>query len=282
MALFIASLNSGSNGNCYYVGNSSEAVLIDAGLSCRETERRMRQIGLEMESVKAIFISHEHADHISGLPALSKKWRLPVYITPATHGRCRLPLLPELTVAFKPDVPVMVGGLQVMPFVKYHDGCDPHSFTVAGNGVRVGVFTDLGRPCSNLLRHFRQCNAAILEANYDEVMLEQGRYPQHLKNRIRGGHGHLSNREALEVFTNHRPAHMSHLLLGHLSKENNHPDLVASLFRPHAGMTEIVVASRYGASALYAVHAGPAAPAQEGLSFRPPTPAAAAGQLALF
>ena len=103
-------------------------------------------------------------------------------------------LLPELTVSFRPHEPVQVGGLSVMPFPKYHDGCDPHSFTISGNGVHIGVFTDIGKPCRHLLQHFKQCNAAFLEANYDEVMLDQGRYPQHLKNRIRGGHGHLALR----------------------------------------------------------------------------------------
>jgi phosphoribosyl 1,2-cyclic phosphodiesterase len=279
MALLIASLNSGSNGNCYYIGNETEAVFIDAGLSCRETERRMKLLNLEMKKVKAIFISHEHADHISGLPALSKKWRLPVYITQATHRRSGLPLLPELAVSFRPHEAVQVGGLRVMPFPKYHDGCDPHSFTVSGNGVQVGVFTDIGKPCKHLLQHFRHCNAAFLEANYDEVMLEQGRYPQHLKNRIRGGHGHLSNRQALEIFTGHRPAHMSHLLLAHLSKENNHPELVEAMFKQHAGSTEITVASRYCASAVYTV--GTAAQAA-GVQYRPPTPVREAGQLALF
>jgi phosphoribosyl 1,2-cyclic phosphodiesterase len=279
MALQIASLNSGSNGNCYYVGNEQEAVFIDAGLSCRETERRMRTLGLEMEKVRAIFISHEHADHITGMAGLSKKWRLPVYITPATQQRSRLPLLPELALPFRANEPVQIGGLRILPFPKYHDGCDPHSFTVSGYGVQVGVFTDIGKPCPNLLRHFKDCHAAFLEANYDEVMLEQGRYPQHLKNRIRNGHGHLSNRQALEVFMANRPAYMSHLLLAHLSKENNHPQLVESLFKQHAGNTEVIVASRYCASAVYTVRA--AAHAVEGLQYRPPSPAAA-GQLALF
>ncbi len=256
MALQIASLNSGSNGNCYYVGNDAEAVFIDAGLSCRETERRMKCLGLDMRRVKAIFISHEHADHISGLPSLSRKWELPVFITPATHSRSRLPLVPHLVASFTPGVPVSVGRLTVMPFTKHHDGCDPHSFTISGGGACVGVLTDIGRVCREVARHFSQCDAAFLEANYDEVMLEQGRYPQHLKARIRGGKGHLSNREALELFKAHRPAGMSYLLLAHLSKENNHPQLALDYFRPHAGTTEVVVASRYKESAVYTVYPG--------------------------
>ena len=240
----------------------------------------MRTLGLEMEKVKAIFISHEHADHIFGLPSLSKKWRLPVYITGATHSRSRLLLLPELTLSFRPNEAVEVGGLRIMPFPKYHDGCDPHSFTVSGNGVQIGVFTDIGKPCKNLVEHFKDCHAAFLEANYDEVMLEQGRYPLHLKNRIRNGHGHLSNRQALEVFMAHKPAYMSHLLLAHLSKENNHPALVESLFKQHAGSTEVIVASRYVASAVYTIL--PSAFIAERLPQQPSKPAVQEGQLALF
>jgi phosphoribosyl 1,2-cyclic phosphodiesterase len=256
MALQIASLNSGSNGNCYYIGNDTEAVFIDAGLSCRETERRMRKLGLDMRKVKAIFISHEHADHISGMTTLSRKWELPVFITPATHTGTRLPLQPHLTVTFRPNVAVQIGQLTVMPFTKHHDGCDPHSFTITGNGVRVGVLTDIGRVCQEVKHHFSQCDAAFLEANYDEVMLDQGRYPWHLKNRIRGGKGHLSNREALELFRQYRPQGMRLLLLAHLSKENNHPKLALDYFAPHAGATEVVVASRYEPSEVYTVYPG--------------------------
>jgi phosphoribosyl 1,2-cyclic phosphodiesterase len=274
MALQIASLNSGSNGNCYYIGNDTEAVFIDAGLCCRETERRMRKLGLDMRKVKAIFISHEHADHISGMTTLSRKWELPVFITPATHTSTRLPLQPHLTVAFRPNEPVQIGKLTITPFTKHHDGCDPHSFTIRGHGVCIGVLTDIGRVCKEVMHHFSQCDAAFLEANYDEVMLEQGRYPYHLKNRIRGGKGHLSNREALELFRQHRQQSMRLLLLAHLSKENNHPKLALEYFTAHAGTTEVVVASRYEASEVYTVY-------PENIPI-PDRPAAIHHQLALF
>jgi phosphoribosyl 1,2-cyclic phosphodiesterase len=250
MSLFIASLNSGSNGNCYYIGNSQEAILVDAGISCRETERRMKRLGLSMQQVKAIFVSHEHSDHIRGIPVLAHKYNLPVYITDATRHHGGLPLQ-QNNIAFRAYEPVSVGGLTVTAFPKFHDAADPHSFVVTGNQTRIGVFTDIGKPCAHVINHFQQCHAAFLEANYDEAMLEQGSYPRHLKNRIRSGHGHLSNSQALELFIKYRPSFMSHLLLSHLSQDNNSPTLVHQLFTQHANRTEVIVASRFEESAVY-------------------------------
>ncbi len=252
--LYIASINSGSNGNCYYVGNDNEAVLVDAGLSCRETERRMARIGLSMKHVKALFISHEHTDHIRGVQTIANKHRVPVYITPATLQHSRIKIANDLIMPFSPYEPVQIGGLSVSAFPKQHDAIDPFSFIIRGNGVNVGVFTDIGTICEHLTDGFKECHAAFLEANYDEIMLEEGNYPIHLKRRIRGGKGHLSNREALELFMAHRPEYMSHLLLSHLSKNNNRPELVSELFSPYAGEMNIVVASRYNESEVYRVH----------------------------
>jgi len=253
MALYITSLNSGSNGNCYYVGNDKEAVLIDAGISCRETEKRMKSLGLSMKTVKAIFISHEHSDHIKGLTTLANKYSLPVYITVAT-ANSGTRLIKHLSKPFIANEPVLVGELLVTAFTKQHDAVDPHSFIINYKGTTVGVFTDIGKACKQVTHYFKQCHAAFLETNYDETMLETGRYPIHLKNRIRGGHGHLSNIQALELFMKHRPPFMTHLLLSHLSKENNEPRLVEELFGKHAKETAIIIASRYEATAVYSIN----------------------------
>ena len=244
MALFISSLNSGSNGNCYYIGNEAEAILIDAGISCRETEKRMKRSGLSMDNVKAVFISHEHGDHISGLPVLSKKYKLPVYITAATERFGNLKLEKKLVKRFKADEPVTIGNLSITAFQKEHDAGDPHSFVVSSSSVKVGIITDVGIACIKVIYHFKQCHAAFLESNYDEDMLMNGSYPYHLKKRISDGKGHLSNHQALELFKKHRPPFMSHLILAHLSKNNNKPELVDELFRKHASGINIVVASR--------------------------------------
>jgi phosphoribosyl 1,2-cyclic phosphodiesterase len=253
MTLYVASLNSGSNGNCYYIGNNRESVLIDAGIPCRETERRMRRLGLSLSTVKAIFISHEHDDHIRGLEVLSRRYQLPVYISENTHRQLPLALEPKLVMRLDPREPVTTGDLTVTPFPKTHDASDPCSFVVSSPTVRIGIFTDLGVVCEQLIHHFRQCHAAFLETNYDEHLLDKGRYPHFLKNRIRGGFGHLSNRQALDLFIRHRPAYMSHLFLSHLSRDNNRPELVQALFEKEAQGTRIVIASRDQETELYAI-----------------------------
>jgi phosphoribosyl 1,2-cyclic phosphodiesterase len=258
MSLFIASLNSGSNGNCYYIGNEREAILVDVGISCRETEKRMKRLDLSMQKVKAIFVSHEHSDHISGIAVLSKKYDLPVYITPGTLQNCSLRLDEHMVLSFMAYEAVQIGELSILAFPKFHDAAHPHSFIVECRGVKVGVLTDIGAACEHVTNNFVQCHAAFLEANYDEEMLDKGRYPYYLKKRIRGGHGHLSNSQALEIFINHRPACMSHLLLSHLSKDNNNPELVHELFSQHANGTEIIVASRYEETQVYFINGLPA------------------------
>ncbi len=258
MSLQIASLNSGSNGNCYYIGNSNDAVLVDIGLSLRETEIRMKHLNLSVEKIRAIFISHEHTDHIKGLSTFANKYKIPIYITPET-AKGGPKLIRHLSNSFEANQPIYIGRttnnsaddcLAVTPFIKEHDAADPHSFIISYQGIHVGVITDIGISCNNVTHYFQQCHAAFLESNYDEVLLKNGRYSQPLKERISNGKGHISNRQALDLFKNYRPNNMSHLLLAHLSKENNSPELALQTFLPHAKQTAILVASRYEPSPL--------------------------------
>ncbi len=260
MSLFITSLNSGSNGNCYYIGNHDEAVLIDAGISCRETEKRMNRIGLSMLNVKAIFVSHEHSDHITGVPGISKKHQIPVYFTETTYTSSRIPIEDHLLRYFQGGQTITIGSLAIRPFPKFHDACDPHSFLVTGNNINIGIFTDIGSVCQPLIYHFQQCHAAFLEANYCENMLANGSYPIYLKRRISGDKGHLSNVQALDLFIRHKPKHLSHLILSHLSKNNNDPSLVQRLFAQMACTVKISVASRYNETEVFEVAYSPPAP----------------------
>jgi phosphoribosyl 1,2-cyclic phosphodiesterase len=255
MKLFVTALNSGSNGNCYYVGNDKEAVLIDAGISCRETERRMKRLELSMNKVKAIFISHEHSDHVRGAYQLSKKYKLPIYITRATLENS--PWDPENPYNIKliPYEPVSIGNLMITAFPKFHDAVDPHSFIVKYKDICVGVFTDIGTPCEHVIRNFKSCHAVFLETNYDVKMLAEGSYPYYLKKRISSDQGHLSNEQALELFRLHKPEFMSHIFLSHISKENNDPALVHELFSRNADEVEVVLTSRLNEIPVYEIYA---------------------------
>lgn len=253
MPIQIASLNSGSNGNCYYIGNESEAILVDAGISCRETEKRMKRLGLNIEKVKAIFISHEHGDHIKGVETLSSRYHLPVYITPSTLTHGKLKIHRDFLKYFKAHETIRVGNLAVTGFPKFHDAADPHSFIICGKGITIGVFTDIGNACEQVKKHFSRCHAAFLEANYDDDMLLNGKYPYHLKKRISGDSGHLSNKQAFSLFIQNRPPFMSHLLLSHLSQENNCEQKVQELFNSNAGSTRIVIAGRHCETEVYSI-----------------------------
>ena len=274
MDVNFVSLNSGSNGNCYYVGNNIDAVLVDVGIACREVEKRMKQLGLAIQSVKAIFVSHEHGDHIKGVSTLANKYKIPVYITDATKKNGPI-LINHLSKNFVADTPIAIGSITVTAFAKQHDAIDPHSFIITQNNITVGVFTDIGSVCQNVITYFKQCHAIFLEANYDEAMLLNGTYPTHLKNRIKDGQGHLSNKQALELFINHRPTCMSHVMLAHLSKENNTPELAKNIFTQAANNTTITVASRYEATPIFTVK-------NNGIKINKVQPKSRTNQLSLF
>jgi len=255
MSVQVCSIASGSNGNCYYVGNENEAVLIDAGVSCKEIELRMRRAGLSLKKIKAVFVSHEHTDHTSGLAILAKKHKLPIFISEATLKNSRLWFEKSLLHHFTAGEDIVIGDLNIHPFSKLHDAADPYSFTVSSNNVTIGVITDIGKACENVIHHFSQCHAVFLESNYDEQMLDKGRYPYILKNRIRNGYGHISNKQALDLFLQHRSSSLSHLFLSHLSYNNNCPKLVEELFTSNSGDVKMIVTSRKQESAVYNIAA---------------------------
>ena len=226
---------SGSNGNCYYVGNNEDAILVDAGISRKQILLRMHEKELDPSKVRAIFISHEHSDHMRGVKILSKTLNVPVYFTKKTFEKSWNPNRPVHYKFFEPGEEIQINSLKVHSFLKLHDAAEPCSFRVELNGKSVGVFTDIGEPCDNLVSHFSVCDAAFLEANYDDDMLWNGDYPYYLKQRVASSNGHLSNHQSSKLFREFANFRLKHLFLSHLSKENNTPEKALIAF---SGMHE--------------------------------------------
>lgn len=249
--LYYASLNSGSNGNCYYAGNETEGILIDAGIHCKAIEERMSNLNLDIRKLRAIFISHEHTDHIRGVYKLAKKYQLPVYISPGTWQRSFLGKSDIHTLPIAHHEKIIIGNIAIIPFSKSHDAADPFSFSIIHDNARISVITDIGHACENVIEHFSKSQVSFIEANYDDELLLKGKYPFYLKQRIRSEVGHLSNMEALELFRKHKKTDLRHLILSHLSKENNSPELVQQLFENEKTSVRIDIAPRYNESKLF-------------------------------
>jgi phosphoribosyl 1,2-cyclic phosphodiesterase len=243
----LCAIASGSNGNCYYVGNEKEGILVDAGISARQIIARMRQKNLDPARVKAIFISHEHADHTNGARVLSKKMNIPVYLTSRTFVAMYPKHKPIAPRFFEPGREIRIGLFQVHPFLKKHDAAEPCSFRLEYNGFHVGVLTDIGSQNENVVRHLNLCHALFLETNYDEKMLWEGRYPMQLKQRIASDHGHLSNDQAFELLKNFSGKQLQVVFLSHLSAENNSLETAHDRFLELKSKYNILLTSRYAA-----------------------------------
>lgn len=224
-ALSICVLASGSKGNAIYVSDGRSAILVDAGLSGIEIQRRMQAADLDIADVNAIVVSHEHSDHVRGVGVLARRYGLPVHITPETE-RAAIGLIGHV-----PDIqyfhigrPFAVGDLKIHPFATSHDAQDPAGFTIGCNGCKIGIATDLGIATGMVKHHLKSCALLVLEANHDPTMLVQGPYPWPLKQRIKGRNGHLSNEDSGELLLELRHDGLCHVILAHLSEINNTPD----------------------------------------------------------
>jgi len=245
--LTICAIASGSNGNCYYIGNNHEAILVDAGISARQTITRMRLRDLDPSLVKAVFISHEHADHTSGARVLCKRLRIPVYLTSQTYTAMYPNLRPASPRFFTPGCEISVGQLRIFPFSKRHDAAEPCSFRVEYRGLHTGVFTDIGSACENVIANLNKCHLIFLESNYDEKMLWNGSYPWPLKKRIASEYGHLSNDQAFDLIKKNAGTQLTDVFLSHLSAENNTPETAFQRFSGLGGKIQVHLTSRYEA-----------------------------------
>ena len=258
------SLESGSNGNCTYIGTDHTHILVDAGISCRKIDACLQSIGLKTSELSAILITHEHADHVSGLKTLSKKYQIPLYSAPETlqaiHRMDKKGEIdPALFHEIVPDRENQIGDLTVTPFHISHDAANPLGYRCTDGKASAAVCTDLGSWSEYTLRYLRNLNAVLLESNHDIRMLESGPYPYALKRRIRGVRGHLSNESSGQLLSEILCDQMKHVFLGHLSEINNFPGLASETVRDeieespvpyHADDFPITVAPRTGMSEL--------------------------------
>jgi len=246
----ICALASGSNGNCYYIGNERDAVLVDAGVSARQILMRMNDAGLDASKIRGIFISHEHTDHVSGIRVLVKRLGVQAWFSQGTFDALRETERPELFGFFKPGKSMQLGSFTIHPFLKNHDAAEPCSFRIEHDDWHIGVFTDIGEACEQVRYHLRKCHALFLETNYDEKMLWEGSYPYLLKRRVASSQGHLSNDQAFELIREHAGPELVHVFLSHLSGENNRPELAAERFITLTERFDVKLTSRHTFSEL--------------------------------
>ncbi|MBO5521037.1 MAG: MBL fold metallo-hydrolase [Eubacterium sp.] len=226
----LCTLASGSSGNAVFLGTDETGILIDSGISGKRTEEGLRTIGRTGGDLSAILLTHEHADHVQGLGVLARKLGIPIYATEGTRNAVKrmrsLGEIPDdLFHVVKADEPVQIGELTVSPFSISHDAAEPVGYRVESRGKSAAVATDMGVYTEETIRHLKGLDVLLLEANHDIHMLEVGRYPYYLKMRILGEKGHLSNEASGRLLSEVLHDNMKHILLGHLSKDNNYPAL---------------------------------------------------------
>jgi phosphoribosyl 1,2-cyclic phosphodiesterase len=261
MGVSVSVLASGSRGNSAIVRSSSTSILVDAGISCRETFKRLKFTGDDPHQISAIVITHEHSDHVSGLLVLARKLNIPIFMTGATHAAWakamrddegRRPQLAKLEL-FCSGQGFQVGDISVMPFTIPHDAADPVGFTFRAEGVKLGFATDLGYIPASVRDNLRCCDVLLIESNHDVEMLRGGSYPWSVKQRVMSRVGHLSNHTLAEFFANDYDGSATYVVLAHLSEQNNHPEIARreaeralSLRGPTLWSSRVMVAAQTG------------------------------------
>lgn len=224
----VSVLATGSSGNCFYLQGNGSGFLVDAGISCLQIRKRLEAIGKDVSQLKGIFITHEHVDHVRGVRVLAKRYGIPLYVSRGTY---------EKMSARVDDVRIIGDGdslslacCRVDAFEKCHDAVEPLSFAFSYNDSTVSVITDAGIACENTRRWVQKSDILCLESNYDDVMLAEGPYPYYLKERIKGRYGHLSNYDAALMVLEHASSRLRHVVLSHLSLNNNTPEKAYETF----------------------------------------------------
>ena len=223
-------LASGSSGNCYYLGTDTYGILIDAGIGIRTIKKILKEYGLAFEQIQAVLVTHDHADHIKGVGVLGEKYGIPVYATPETHkginkNYCMTEKLSTSVRHLYKETPLFLNDFKITAFEVPHDGTDNVGYCIEADGKVFSFLTDMGYITDTAAEYIRKANYLIIEANYDEEMLQMGPYPKHLKERIVGENGHMCNKDTAKFLAENINEGLKYIWLCHLSKENNHPEL---------------------------------------------------------
>lgn len=219
-----ASLGSGSRGNGTLVRQGETCLLIDLGFGIRDTESRLADLSLKGSDIEALIVTHEHSDHIQGVAGFARKYNIPVYLSAGTAGHRTLEGLKELHL-INSHKSFRLGQIEITPVAVPHDAREPCQYVFSSGDQRLGLLTDLGHVTPFVIDNYKDCDALILEANHDPDMLANGSYPWPLKRRVGGDHGHLSNDQAAELVDQMDLDRLQHLVLSHLSEQNNRPEL---------------------------------------------------------
>jgi phosphoribosyl 1,2-cyclic phosphodiesterase len=266
-------LGSGSGGNALLVESGDERLLVDAGFSGRDLERRLDAAGVPPRSISGLLITHDHRDHTLGMGIFARRWGVPLYLTEPTRQACRRLLDgTERVRGYRAAHPFAIGPLRIHPFLTVHDAVDPVAVTITENatGARLGIATDLGRPTAAVRHALSGCHLLVLEANHDEILLRDSPYPWAVKQRIASSHGHLSNRAAGELAVEVWNPALSRVILAHLSERANSPELAAET------VGRALARRRFGGVVEVASQSQPLAPVEVG------APAGAGLQLSLL
>lgn len=235
--LIFQSLASGSSGNCYYIGTPQMGLLIDAGISARTIKRRLEAIGVALENLWGILITHDHADHVRGVGTLAERYNIPVYSTQMVHmGMDRnyglTPKVAPLNRRFVEKMhPFNIDNFHITPFPVPHDSTDCVGYVLEYNGVRFCIATDVGEETQIIREQISMADYLVIEANHDKLLLARGPYPQRLKDRIASPRGHLSNDNCANLLAKNLSSRLKHVYLCHLSKENNQPNVAYNTVR---------------------------------------------------
>jgi phosphoribosyl 1,2-cyclic phosphodiesterase len=227
MKLSFCSLSSGSSGNCYYLGNEFHGILIDAGISAGSIRKFLKDMSIPMQSVMGVLVTHNHIDHVRGLEVLTRKNNLPAFTTNKIWDSILSPRMRISSDCIR-KIPLQkkfhLAGFDIEAFPVCHDAPETIGFQICSGGKKITIATDLGHICHTSAPYIRDANLLVIESNYDEEMLENGRYPHFLKARIKSDSGHLGNHQTSAFLADIINDDMSHICLAHLSKNNNTPE----------------------------------------------------------